>query len=505
MKSTDMSEFLNFAKDYRDREAGLKGLDNSPESIRRRNIEKGVKDFRTFCNLRNPEFFKTEREYQTQICETLQAAYEKRLKSKTGEIADILIINEPPGFGKSYTASTFITWVLGKNPKTQVIAVSYNQTLSLTFSKSVREAIQDEEIKGDLDYYAVKSFFPKLKIKYGDGAMERWSVEGSYMSYLATSFDGSITGMRGHIGIIDDPLKNAKEAVDDNKKDEIWNFYKNTFQSRMLDGALVIVIQTRWASDDLAGRLMAEFPGRCYELKLTALKEDGSSICEDLYSTKDLQMKAATLDEDIWLANYMQEPVDKKGSLYGIFKTYDAIDTDKAERMIAYVDTADTGADYLCMIAAAVIGRYGYVLDIYYTDEAMEVTEKETARRLSFYGVRDCIIESNNGGRGFARNVIRFLQGLKAFKCMVTWFSQSKNKKTRILANASNVMDQVIMPDDWETKYPEFSRHVKKYQRKGKNDHDDAEDTLTGLVEFINGDVKGKKKARLGYKSSLGM
>ena len=88
---------------------------------------------------------------------------------------------------------------------------------------------------------------------------------------------------------------------------------------------------------------------------------------------------------------------------------------------------------------------------------------------------------------------------------MVTWFSQSKNKKTRILANASNVMDQVIMPEDWETKYPEFSRHVKKYQRKGKNDHDDAEDTLTGLVEFINGDVKGKKKARLGYKSRLGM
>ena len=88
---------------------------------------------------------------------------------------------------------------------------------------------------------------------------------------------------------------------------------------------------------------------------------------------------------------------------------------------------------------------------------------------------------------------------------MVTWFSQSKNKKTRILANASNVMDQIIMPEDWEKKYPEFARHVKKYQRKGKNEHDDAEDTLTGLVELINGDVKGKKKARLGKKSTLRM
>ncbi len=496
---------MGFAKEYQEREAGLKGLDNSPESVRRRNIQAGIKDFRTFCNLRNPDFFKPERAYQDEICHTLQAAYEKRLLSKSGQAADILIINEPPGFGKSYTASTFITWCMGKNPKTQVIAVSYNQTLSLTFSKSVREAIQDLEILGDLNYYTVNSFFPDTRIKYGDGAMERWSLEGSYMSYLATSFDGSITGMRGNIGIIDDPLKNAKEAVDDNKKEEIWSFYKNTFQSRMLDGALVIVIQTRWASDDLAGRLMAEFPQRCYELKLTAMDPEGNSICEDLYSTKDLLMKKNTLDEDIWLANYMQEPVDKKGSLYGTFKTYDVFDPDKAERLIAYVDTADTGADYLCMIAAAVIGRYAYVQDIYYTEEAMETTEPETARRLALAGTRECLIESNNGGRGFSRNVIRHLKDLKAFRCMVTWFSQTKNKKTRILSNATNVMDQVIMPEDWEKRFPEFARAVKKYQRKGKNEHDDAEDTLTGLVEMVNGEVKGKKRARVGSKARFGI
>ena len=135
----------------------------------------------------------------------------KRLINETtGKPYDILIINEPPGFGKSYTASTFITWVYGQNPKTQVISVSYNQTLSLTFSKTIREAINDKEIEGDPDYFTVGSFFPGVKIKYGDGAMERWSLEGSYMSYLATSFDGSITGMRGHIGIIDDPIKMIK-------------------------------------------------------------------------------------------------------------------------------------------------------------------------------------------------------------------------------------------------------------------------------------------------------
>ena len=61
------------------------------------------------------------------------------------------------------------------------------------------------------------------------------------------------------------------------------------------------------------------------------------------------------------------------------------------------------------------------------------------------------------------------------------------------------------MPQDWEMRWPKAAEHIRKYQRKGKNDHDDIEDTLTGIVEFVNGDVKGKKKARVGKKSRLGI
>ena len=61
------------------------------------------------------------------------------------------------------------------------------------------------------------------------------------------------------------------------------------------------------------------------------------------------------------------------------------------------------------------------------------------------------------------------------------------------------------MPEDWEKRFPEFARDIKKYQRKGKNEHDDAPDTLTGLVEFINGDVKGIKRMKLLKKSLLGL
>ena len=481
---------------------------NKRDSVRDKNLAAGRKDFRTFCELRKPDFYKPGREYQGTLCSTLQAAYEKRLVSeKTGKPIKYLIINLPPGFGKSYTLANFVNWCYGQDVKNKVITVSYNGIIAPEFSRTAKDMILEEETLGE-ESYVTRSFFPGLKVKYGDSSVMKWSLEGSYTSYLATSFDGTLTGMRGNIIIIDDPIKSAEEAVNDAVKEKHWNFFKNTLSSRMLPGALCIIVLTRWATDDLAGRVMDKFPDQCYELKIPALTEDspeGVSTCEDLYPTEDLQQKRETLDEEIWGANYMQVPVDKKGALYGEFKTYDVLDPDKFEKFLNYTDTADEGADSLCSISGGQIGRYGYVTDIYYTDEPMEVTEPETARRLQAAGVRECLIESNNGGRGFARNVIRNLKELHCHKCSVTWFHQSKNKRTRILTNASNVMEQVIMPSDWKQRWPAFAQHVSRYQRKGKNDHDDAEDALTGFVELLNGDVKGKRKARVGKKSRLGL
>ena len=482
--------------------------DLSPDEIKRKeNIARGKESFWEYCLLRDPNFFKPDRLYQKTICDTMQALYEKRLyKPGATKPCDILILNLPPGAGKSYIASMFETWCFGQNVKNVVITVSYNGLLAESFSKTVRGAIEDKEIAGDKTSYAVTSFFPNLKIKRGDGAVKKWSLEGNYMSYLATGFDGSITGMRGNIGVIDDPIKGYDEAVSERYKEHCWTFYKNTFTSRMLPSAVQIIIQTRWATDDLAGMLLFTAPEDCYELKIQALDADGKSWCETLYSTESLLKKKKIIDPNIWEANYMQEPIDNKNALYaGKFETYLAVEETRFERVINYTDTADTGVDFLCSISAGVIGRYAYVLDVYYTDAPMEVTEPETARRLDLCRVREAVIESNNGGRGFARNVKRNLKQMKNRRCGVTWFTQSKNKKGRIIVSAFNVMEQIIMPEDWIKRWPEFAVAINKYQRKGKNAHDDAPDALTGIIEMVNGDVKGKRKIRTGSKSRLGI
>ena len=459
------------------------------EKIRQHFIELGKKRLWQYNKLINPNFFKESRPYQKEIADTMQAAYEKKLiNPKTKKPYDIIIINLPPGAGKSYSASTAATWFYGDDIKNSIITVSYNQTLSTRFAKTVRDTIEDKEVPGDSDHYVVNSFFPDVKIKFGDGAMNLWSLEGSYMSYLASSFDGSITGMRGNVGIIDDPIKNKEEAFNEAIKEKHWDFYKNTFASRMLPGAVQFIILTRWASDDLAGKLLQEFPHRCYELKIPALI-NGKSWCEDLYPTEDLLQKKETLDEEIWLANYMQEPIDKKGALYGEFKTYSV--HPEFEKLYAYIDTADEGADYLCAILFGVVADQAYVLDIYYTQDPMEKTEPETARRLNLHGIRGTAIESNNGGRGFSRNVQRILkEKMNNRSCKIRWFHQSKNKKARILVNANNVMEDVIMPEDWKRRWPDFYKDITKYQAKGKNTHDDCADALTGVAEILLGEVK---------------
>ena len=181
----------------------FRSISTGEKTQREAEIEKGKKSFRQYCNLINNDFFKQERAYQEIVCDTLQKMYERKIiNEKTKKPYDILILNLPPGFGKSYTASLFATWVLGKNNKNQVITVSYGQDLAISFSKTVRNTIQLEEYHD----FVPTSFFPELKIKEGDGAADKWALKNAYMSYLGTSFTGKLTGMRGNLIIIDDPI-----------------------------------------------------------------------------------------------------------------------------------------------------------------------------------------------------------------------------------------------------------------------------------------------------------
>ena len=441
------------------------------------------REFFYFCNLMASDFYKPERQYLVELCEALQSFYED-------EKAKVLIINEPPRHGKSRTASLFVEWVLGRNPAEKIMTGSYNNILSATFAKNVRNAIQ--EVKADENITVYSDIFPNVRIKRGDAAMDMWSLDGGYNSYLATSPSGTATGFGCSLLIIDDIIKNAEEAYNETAKEKSWLWFTNTMLSRLEEGGKILIIMTRWASDDLAGRAIAHFGDAAKVITMQALQPDGSMLCDEILSRHSYEEKVRAMGADIASANYQQEPIDIKGQLYSSFKTYDRVPTDVNGNPLFtsirnYTDTADTGSDYLCSIVYGVYNGEAYVLDLLYTKDAMEETEPATAAMLYRNDVNVADFESNNGGRGFARQVRRILQDTyKSNKTVINTFAQTKNKTARILSNSTWVMEHVYFPTNWKDRWPEYYRAMTRYQREGKNAHDDAPDATTGIAEKIN-------------------
>lgn len=458
-------------------------MDNR-EIVKQAKLALARQDLFFYCHLKSPDFYKEDREYLVDLCSELQDFDESE--------DDVLVINEPPRHGKSRTAQNYVEWSLGRNKKLKIMTGSYNETVATQFSKGVRNSIQ--EIKGEEDKIVYSDIFPGTVIKQGDGAANLWSLDDGYANYLATSPTGTATGFGADRLLIDDLIKSALEANNIDVLNKHWEWFTNTMLSRLERGGKIIIIMTRWHSMDLAGRALSELPKLGYKVRhvsMKAMQDDGSMLCDDVLSKEEYLRKTKTMGLDIASANYQQEPIDIKGRLYSKFKTYDKLPKDKNgnllfRRIIAYGDTADEGKDYFALfVAGETFEQEAYLLDVIYTKEPMEITEPLTARILYENGVNTAIIESNNGGRGFSRAVKKELKKYPGNKVSIKWFHQSKNKIARILSNSTWVMDNIYFPYNWKDKWPDVYEALSKYQKEGKNEHDDAPDALTGIAESI--------------------
>lgn len=439
-------------------------------------LELARRDFFDYCELMAPDFYKRSRQYLVQLANTLQEFVFNSPKK-------VLVISIPPRTGKSRTASLFAEWTFGKDPTKKIMTGSYNETLSTQFAKTVRNTIQTQKVEPFIPVFS--DVFPDVKIKQGDAAMNMWSLEGQYSSYLATSPSGTATGFGCSLMIIDDVIKNAQEANNQLTKQSHYEWFTNTMLSRLEEGGKIIIIMTRWASDDLAGRIINHFKDDAEVISLKALQDDGTMLCDEVLSRDSYEEKKKLMSPDIFYANYQQEPIDLKGQLYTSFKTYDALP--QFEKIQSYTDTADTGSDYLCSIIYGIYQKEAYILDVIYTNEPMEITEPLVAKHIFEYKVNQADIESNNGGRGFSRQISHYLTNTyNTNHTVIRPFHQSKNKQARILSNATWVMEHIYFPQNWHNKYPEFYKAITSYQREGKNLHDDAPDALTGVAEKVN-------------------
>lgn len=419
-----------------------------------------------------------------------------------GEITR-LIINIAPRYGKTELAvKNFIAEGLAINPKAKFIHLSYSDDLARDNSRGVQDIINEPEYRRIFPATIPTSTNTKKWYTTEGGGLYAVSSAGQVTGFGAglvdeeendelakevEELDGlNADGFGGAI-IIDDPIK-PDDARSAQVREKVNNKFETTIRNRVNSRkAPIIIIMQRLDEDDLCGYLQRLEPDEWTVLSLPVIEtgEDGKEHA--LWEFKHTLQELYNLREKnvyVFDTQYMQNPTPLTGLMYEReFKTYEVQPVTRKRKIKAYIDTADTGADFLCCIIYLETEIGNFIIDVYYTQAAMETTEPETARRLTKYKVEEAIIESNNGGRGFSRNVEAQCRILGNRETSFTWFHQSENKEVRIFNHSAEVQNLTYFPKGWEHLFPQFYKAITQYKKTGKNAHDDAPDALTGTIE----------------------
>lgn len=417
---------------------------------------------------------------------------------------------------------SFISWCFALNSRCRFLHLSYSDILVNDNSDTVRNIMSEE---------LYKTLFPNSALASEKGSAKRWktkaggelyavSTQGQVTGFGAGAVDEEIDKMDGGNDIfvfddhtnemlkmidaktnifqgaimIDDPLK-ADDAASDLIRERINQRFENTIRNRVNSRRTpIIIIMQRLHEHDLCGYLQEIEPDTWTVLSLPVIQTDPETgeeyalwpmkhNLEELYKLREI-------NPVVFETQYMQNPIPTEGLMYHEFRTYQNIELpsgSKANQRWCYVDTADTGSDYLCAICFINTPEMLYVIDVLYTQLPMEKTEVMLAKMLTENSITECLIESNNGGRQFARNVKRITRAtLHNFKTAVNTFTQTKNKAARIFSNSALVNSDVAFPENWDKKWREFYNAITTYRKDNKRRaaHDDAPDALTGVVEM---------------------
>jgi predicted phage terminase large subunit-like protein len=302
----------------------------------------------------------------------------KRLADALQTVADghcrRLMVFMPPRHGKTLlTSKLFPAYFLARYPDRHVGVASYSAALAYSISRACR------------GFYADAG---------GALAQDSKSVSQWHTAYggslFATGVGGSQTGKGFHLGLVDDPLKNAEQASSQTIKDKHRDWWGSTWYTRCEPGGAIVVIQTRWAEDDLSGWLLAQeaedpHPQRWHVISLPAIaeplpsfpssctvevdwREEGAPLCPERYDIPELERIRSQLGAYYWNALYQQRPAPLAGSLFrrDWWQHFTAEEAPAPERLIASWDLtfkASADSDYVAGVILAQVGNRFYVLD----------------------------------------------------------------------------------------------------------------------------------------------
>ena len=263
-------------------------------------------DYSSYFQLANPEAV---------LYPHTQLILDKVQKIVDGE-QHYYIVEMPPQHGKSTAITeTLPSYYLMRHPDKRVMVVTYSQSLYIRAANKNRRHYQD---LGNI-----------FGLHLGKSTSNEFDVAGHNGEAYFTSILGGGTGRPADLLIIDDPVKDAQAAHSPTIKKSVWDEWAATFSTRLQKGSSVIVIMTRWQTDDLAGRLLDTKTYPWEEIKLPAIAHDipagktdeigrhnGDPLCEPMHPLKDLLAQKKNLGTHVFTALYQQSPTIEGGNIF---------------------------------------------------------------------------------------------------------------------------------------------------------------------------------------------
>ena len=315
-----------------------------------------------------------------------------------------LIINMPPRHLKSETATIRLPlFTMLNNPRFEIIIASANQDLSNKFSRAARDLLKHDYVKNNWG----------VKINGNHKSIENWGLlNGSLLK--AVGIGGQINGYGGHIVIIDDPIKSPLEANSKRLKDSQYEWFETVAAKRIAPGGGIIIVLTRWAEDDVAGRLIKKFPGRWDVVKYKAIAEENESfrkVGEILHPTRFtiaemLEFKATT-SPHYWAALYQQEPRIISGNLFQkeYFDNNRYFKSELPENFDLIITSWDfpfsksSTSDFVAGVTMGLKGNTIYILNLVHGRYDFKETIKIVVNEYKKYRTHAVVIEARANGQ----------------------------------------------------------------------------------------------------------
>ena len=428
----------------------------------------------------------------------------KGLQMLEDDELDELFLSMPPRCGKSTLATFYLTWQIGKHPNRSCLYSSHSDTVTRTFYNGVLEIIKDPYT------YHWEKVFPKSVIKKLNAADQTINLlrNTKYPSLTCRSIDGTLNGACDCDNILcgDDLCKGIEQALNKDVMIRLWQKTQNDFLSRKKEKAKKFWIGTRWSLIDPIGceeTLLREEPSykdvRWKQIALAALNEKGESNFDwggaIGFSTDYFEQVKAGYEKNndvaSWNAVYMQQPIEREGSLFesAEMRFYDGVlPMGRPDKAFTHIDPSWGGGDFT---AAPVCLQYGddiFVPDVVYTNSEKSESIPLLADMIQRWALRIIEVEANKMTESFATELSNELRRRKFSRTITTRpASNSKSKADRIQARAPEIRNNFVFLESSKRQkhYQMFMDNVFGFTILGKVKHDDAPDALAGCADMV--------------------